>query len=148
VEIIAVPCNQFAGQEKGTPEQIIEYARKTYGAEFPILAKTEVNGKNTHELYKFLRTYSSLFDEKKKVSREIPWNYTKFLVSGDGKKVRYFNPREDPLKLKPFIDKFLAAQADVLESQTNDEGQFANQPVASEAGNADNENAEVEASKQ
>jgi hypothetical protein len=96
-----------------------------------------VNGKNTHELYKFLRTYSSLYDEKKKVSREIPWNYTKFLVSGDGTKVRYFNPREDPLKLKPFIDKFLAAtqETDVFVPASNDATQFENAPVASEAGN-------------
>jgi glutathione peroxidase len=55
-----------------------------------------------------LRTRSSLYDVKKKVSSEIPWNYTKFLVSGDGKKVRYFHPTEDPIKLKPYIDKFLA----------------------------------------
>ena len=100
-----------------------------------------MNGKNTHELYKYLRTYSSLYDEKKKVSREIPWNYTKFLVSGDGKKVRYFNPREDPVKLKPFIDKFLAAtESDALAGPTG-EAQFVNQPVASEAGNKEDEEA-------
>lgn len=103
------------------------------------MAKAEVNGKNTIELYKYLRTYSSLYDEKKKVSREIPWNYTKFLVSGDGVKVRYFNPREDPLKLKPFIDKFLSsmeknndANSSALESKDQNEAQFANEPVASE----------------
>ena len=76
------------------------------------------------------------------MSREIPWNYTKFLVSGDGQKVRYFNPREDPLKLRPFIDKFLAnaspSEAEVF-AANNDASQFENKPVASEAANKEEE---------
>ena len=74
------------------------------------MEKTNVNGKETHELYKYLRSNSALYDPQKKVAKEIPWNYTKFLVSGDGKKVRYFNPREDPVKIIPFIEKFFESE--------------------------------------
>ena len=71
------------------------------------MAKTNVNGKNTNDIYKFLRSKSALYDSQKKVAKEIPWNFTKFLVSGDGKKVRYYNPRIDPVKIVPDIEKFM-----------------------------------------
>ena len=85
------------------------------------MEKTNVNGKDTHELYKFLRSNSALYDPQKKVAKEIPWNYTKFLVSGDGKKVRYFNPREDPVKIIPFIEKFFETEAKKATDPKNEE---------------------------
>lgn len=69
---------------------------------------TNVNGKNTHDAFKYLRRNSILYDNKKKVVREIPWNFTKFLVSGDGKKIRFYNPRTVPMKIAPDIKKYLA----------------------------------------
>ena len=87
-------------------------AKGKYGAEFHIMEKTFVNGKNTNEVFKYLRSNSSLYDTKKKVAKEIPWNFCKFLVSGDGKRVRYYNPRVDPVKIIPDIEKFLAKIAD------------------------------------
>ena len=65
-EILAFPCNQFMGQEPGTNEEIKKFARDHYGAEFPLFAKIEVNGPNTHEVYKYLRSQSELYDAKSK----------------------------------------------------------------------------------
>jgi len=67
------------------------------------MKKICVNGKDTHDVYKYLRSKSSLWDSKKKMAKEIPWNFTKFLVSGDGKKVRYYNPRVMPNNMIPDI---------------------------------------------
>ena len=70
--------------------------------------KIEVNGKNTHPIYKFLRANSSLnVYKEKKLVKDIPWNFAKFLVSGDGKEIEFFNPRIDPNKITPSIEKYL-----------------------------------------
>jgi glutathione peroxidase len=68
-----------------------------------MMDKINVNGKDTHDVYKFLRSNSKLFDEKKKVAKEIPWNFCKFLVSADGKKVRYYHPRINPVQIRPDV---------------------------------------------
>ncbi len=69
-------------QEPGTAEEIRAFVRDLYGGEFPIFAKTEVNGANTCDVYKFLRSNSELFDAKKQEVKEIPWNFAKFIVDG------------------------------------------------------------------
>ena len=83
-EILAFPCNQFMNQEPGTNEQIQKFATEKYGAEFPIFDKTDVNGENTCDVYKFLRSHSELYDKDKGEAREIPWNFAKFLVDSNG----------------------------------------------------------------
>ena len=83
-EIMAFPCNQFGGQEPGTAEEINEFIRGKYGAEFQIFEKIDVNGENAHPVYKYLRSNSSLFDAEKNVVGEIQWNFAKFLVDGNG----------------------------------------------------------------
>src|SRR5437868_3156472 len=49
--VVGVPCNQFKGQEPGSAEEIQEFCSTTYGVDFPLLAKTEVNGEDRHALY-------------------------------------------------------------------------------------------------
>ena len=71
------------GQEPGTHEEIKEFVAG-YGVTFPMMEKIEVNGPNTHEVFKFLRQHSPLYDEKKKEIKEIPWNFAKFLVNEKG----------------------------------------------------------------
>ena len=105
-DIIAFPCNQFGNQEHND-SQLIQLVAAKFGVEFNMMEKINVNGKNTHDIFKYLRAKSSLYDPKKKVAREVPWNFTKFLVSGDGKKVKYYNPRIDPSRLVPDIEKYL-----------------------------------------
>ena len=65
-EILAFPCNQFMSQEPGSNAEIKAFARDLYSAEFPLFAKTEVNGANTCEVYKYLRNNSELYDVSKK----------------------------------------------------------------------------------
>ena len=72
------------------------------------MEKCEVNGKNTHDVWKYCRLNSSLYDKEKKRSKEIPWNFAKFLLGSDGKMLKYYNPRIDPVKLIPDIQKYLA----------------------------------------
>ena len=68
----------------------------------------DVNGKNAHDLFVFCRRHSPLYDEKKDTISEIPWNFAKFLLNGEGKVCGYAGPREKPDKLRPEIEKLLA----------------------------------------
>jgi glutathione peroxidase len=80
-EIFAFPCNQFMNQEPGSNAEVKAFARDLYGAEFPLFAKTDVNGENTCEVYKYLRNNSELYDPVKLQAKEIPWNFSKFFVN-------------------------------------------------------------------
>lgn len=108
-EILAFPCNQFMGQEPGTNLEVKAFARELYGAEFPLFAKTDVNGKDTCDVYQFLRQTSELWDPVKKEAKEIPWNFAKFIVNAQGKVVSYHNPKVDPESLIKNIEDLLKA---------------------------------------
>ena len=103
-EILAFPSNQFGNQEPGTAEEINAFAREKYGAKFPIHAKIEVNGKNTHPIFNFLRSNSELLNPVSGLVKNIPWNFAKFLVDGEGKVIAYHPPTTDPLSLKDQIE--------------------------------------------
>lgn len=90
--MLAFPCNQFGAQEPGTNEEILEFASSKYDANFPMFAKIEVNGDGACELYKFLKAAKSNEDG----SSDIPWNFTKFLVNGDGDVLARFGPKVTP----------------------------------------------------
>ncbi|KAB1213334.1 putative glutathione peroxidase 3, mitochondrial [Morella rubra] len=94
-EILAFPCNQFAGQEPGSNEEIQEVVCTMFKAEFPVFDKIEVNGKNVAPLYKFLKSQKGgLFGDS------IKWNFTKFLVNKGGKVVERYAPTTSPLKIE------------------------------------------------
>ena len=97
--IVGVPCNQFGGQEPGSPAEIQDFASSKYSAEFPLLEKQDVNGANRSDLYQFL-----VGD-----GEDIEWNFGKFLVSRDGETVERFGPRTAPddAALKSAIEKAL-----------------------------------------
>mmetsp|Transcript_615 Transcript_615/g.894 ORF Transcript_615/g.894 Transcript_615/m.894 type:complete len:215 (+) Transcript_615:46-690(+) len=78
LEILAAPCNQFGGQEPGTPEEIQAFA-KSFGADFRILEKLDVNGPDRHPLYKYLLDAYVGEDEG-----DIKWNFEYFLIEADG----------------------------------------------------------------
>ncbi|KAF8769321.1 hypothetical protein HU200_006837 [Digitaria exilis] len=95
LEILAFPCNQFAGQEPGTNEQIVEFACTRFKAEYPIFGKVDVNGSDAAPLYKFLKSEKGgLFGER------IKWNFTKFLVDKDGHVVGRYAPTSSPLSIE------------------------------------------------
>ncbi|HSE70683.1 MAG TPA: glutathione peroxidase [Nocardioidaceae bacterium] len=93
--VVGVPCNQFGGQEPGTPEEIEEFCSTTYGVTFPMTEKVDVNGASRHPLYAALVQAA---DEEGR-SGDIQWNFEKFLVDGSGEVVARFGPGvvpEDP----------------------------------------------------
>ncbi|KAF6161310.1 hypothetical protein GIB67_009197 [Kingdonia uniflora] len=103
-EIMAFPCNQFAGQEPGSNEEIQVVVCTMFKAEFPIFDKVEVNGKNAAPLYKFLKSQKGgLFGDA------IKWNFTKFLVDKKGKVVERYAPTTSPLKIEKDIQNLLGA---------------------------------------
>lgn len=104
-EILAFPCNQFFGQESGSPAEIEEFVSKNFNAQFPIMEKIEVNGDNTHPLFVYLRNNSELFDLKTGTAKVIPWNFSKFMVNPEGKVIKFFGPKDDMEEVTAFIQK-------------------------------------------
>jgi glutathione peroxidase len=90
--VLGVPCNQFAGQEPGTPEEILSFCASTYDTTFPLTEKLDVNGRRRHELYERL---TAAPDEDGEAG-EVEWNFEKFLVSPDGDVVARFRPSVEP----------------------------------------------------
>ncbi|MEE6168479.1 glutathione peroxidase [Mycolicibacterium sp. 120322] len=90
--VIGVPCNQFMGQEPGTPEEIQTFCSTTYGVTFPLLAKTDVNGPDRHPLYAALTTAA----DADGAAGDIQWNFEKFLLAPGGVVVNRFRPRTAP----------------------------------------------------
>lgn len=90
--VLGVPCNQFGGQEPGSPQEIAEFCSTTYGVTFPLTEKVEVNGPGRHPLYAALvRTADT-----DGYTGEIRWNFEKFLVDADGSVVARFHPQVEP----------------------------------------------------
>ena len=100
-EILGFPCNQFKEQEPGTNEEIKAFAQEKYGAEFPLFSKIEVNGDNAHEIYKYLRRNSVLYDEETDLSLVVPWSWGKFLIDGEGKKASFYPTPTLPEEMIP-----------------------------------------------
>ena len=86
--VIGVPCNQFGEQEPGTSDEISDFCSINYGVSFPLLAKADVNGENTHPLYAFLKDATG--------GEDIQWNFEKFVVSDSGEVLGRFSPKADP----------------------------------------------------
>ncbi|HEY9373035.1 glutathione peroxidase, partial [Streptomyces sp.] len=89
--VLGVPCNQFAGQEPGSAEEIQTFCSTTYGVSFPLLAKVDVNGDGRHPLYAELTQLADADGE----AGDIQWNFEKFLIGRDGQVTR-FRPRTEP----------------------------------------------------
>lgn len=90
--VIGFPCNQFAGQEPGSAEQIAEFCSTTYGVTFPMMEKIEVNGPGAHPIYKELVKVADPTGH----TGDIRWNFEKFVVSADGKEIARFSPKTTP----------------------------------------------------
>ncbi|CAB4323635.1 MAG: glutathione peroxidase [Actinobacteria bacterium] len=105
--VLGVPCNQFMGQEPGTPEEIATFCSSTYGVSFPLTEKIDVNGDDRHALYAELTASSDAAGE----AGDIQWNFEKFLVAPGGSIVGRFRPTVDPE-----ADELVAAIEAVLPS--------------------------------
>ncbi|CNI12020.1 MULTISPECIES: glutathione peroxidase [Yersinia] len=114
-EVLGFPSNEFAGQEPGSDEEIQAFCRGTFGVEFPMFSKIEVNGPQRHPLYQQLIAAKSVAvkpegsefyqrlaskGREPKQAGDILWNFEKFLISRDGVVLERFAPDmtpEDPL---------------------------------------------------
>jgi glutathione peroxidase len=90
--VLGVPCNQFAGQEPGTLEEIAEFCSATYGVDFPLTEKVDVNGDDRHPLYADLVGVPDATG----YTGDIRWNFEKYLIGPDGTVVARFDPRTEP----------------------------------------------------
>ena len=102
--VLGFPCNQFGAQEPGDAAEIANFCKLTYDVDFPLMGKIDVNGANAAPLYRALtsRVPGVLGTEA------IKWNFTKFLVSRDGKTIKRFAPTMKPEAIAADIEAMLA----------------------------------------
>ena len=124
LEILDFPCNQFAGQAPGSADEIHEFCTLKFGADFPQFAKIDVNGETADPLFAFLASekpfegfgkgiknaalnkFSEMNNKKFGDKAYIRWNFTKFLVSREGKVIARFEPTAE---MKTVLDAVRAA---------------------------------------
>lgn len=104
-EVLGFPCNQFGAQEPGNEEEIQQFCSLNFGVSFPLFAKVDVNGSGAHPLFKFLK------EEAPGVlgTKDIKWNFTKFLVGRDGSVLKRFAPTDTPESLEKDVKKVVGS---------------------------------------
>lgn len=103
--ILGFPCNQFGQQEPGDSAQIAEVCILNFGVTFPMFARINVNGSETHPVFRYLKAaLPGLFGER------IMWNFTKFLIGPDGSPRKRFSPITTPERIGRYLKKVLPAR--------------------------------------
>ena len=122
--IVGFPCDQFAGQEPGSNEEIAEFCRINHGVTFPLMAKTDVNGDNAEPIFEYLKSqapteaYNGLkgkatramlkgLSKSMEKDSDILWNFTKFLVNRDGTVIKRYAPITTPEDIEKDIEGML-----------------------------------------
>jgi glutathione peroxidase len=100
--VLGFPCDQFNHQEPGDEAEIEEFCRINYGVEFPLSSKVDVNGKETHPVFAFLKERAG-----GRLGTAIKWNFTKFLVAPDGTTVKRYSPTTSPDAIRADIEAML-----------------------------------------
>ena len=101
--VLGFPCNQFGAQEPGNETEIQKFCELNYDVKFPMFAKVDVNGANTHPVYRVLKKAA-----KGVLGTEgIKWNFTKFLVDRNGKVVDRYAPTTKPEEIAEVIEGLL-----------------------------------------
>ncbi len=90
--VVGFPCNQFAGQEPGSAEEIQTFCSTSYGVTFPLFEKIDVNGEGRHPLYAELTGTA----DAEGTAGDVQWNFEKFLVGAGGEVLARFRPRTEP----------------------------------------------------
>jgi glutathione peroxidase len=102
LEVLAFPCNQFGHQEAGSNDEIQEFCQVNFGLTFPVFAKVDVNGRDAHPLFKYLRS-----QQKSLLSDAIKWNFTKFLVDQNGNVIKRYESNFAPKEIGKDIEELL-----------------------------------------
>lgn len=123
--VIGFPCDQFGHQEPGTNAEIEDFCRLNYGVTFPLMAKSDVNGENANEVFKWMyseKPFAGFGDSDSgkfmdgMLSRgnpdyasnpDIKWNFTKFLLDRKGRVVARFEPVVTPAELEAHVEALL-----------------------------------------
>ena len=123
--VVGFPCDQFGHQEPGSNEEIEEFCRLNHGVTFPLMAKSDVNGENANEIFKWLYSEKpfegfgdsdtgkfmdgmlSRQDPDYASNPDIKWNFTKFLIDRKGHVVARFEPVVTPQELESEIETLL-----------------------------------------
>ncbi len=101
--VIGSPCNQFGGQDPDPEARIQAFCQTRYGVDFVLTQKINVNGKDAHPLFQWLKQQApGLLG-----SESIKWNFTKFLIGRDGRVLRRYAPNDDPGRIAPDIEAAL-----------------------------------------
>ena len=104
--VLGFPCDQFGHQEPGSDSDIEEFCRVNHGVTFPLSTKVDVNGKDTHPVFAYLKDHAGGL-----LGSSIKWNFTKFLVAPDGQTVTRYAPKTAPSALAGDIEALLTADA-------------------------------------
>ena len=125
LEIVDVPCNQFAGQTPGTDDEIHEFCQLKYNTQFPQMKKSDVNGENALPLYTYLKSQKGFegfghgpmalamgamlkkIDKDYKNNPDIKWNFTKFVVNRSGEVVARFEPTADMKEVERCVESLI-----------------------------------------
>jgi glutathione peroxidase len=102
-QVLGFPCNQFGAQEPGKAAEIASFCSMTFGVDFPMFDKVEVNGPGRHPLYAWLTS------QKKGLlgTRDIKWNFTKFLTDREGRVVARYAPQVEPEAIAADIEMLI-----------------------------------------
>lgn len=96
--VLGFPCNQFQNQEPETNDSIEQACEINFGVTFQLTEKVDVNGKNTHPVFKYLK-----YELRGFLGRRIKWNFTKFLISKNGKPIKRYAPIVKPYSIEKDI---------------------------------------------
>lgn len=99
-EILGFPCNQFNSQDPGTDAEISHFCQKNYGVSFQMFSKVDVKGEHAHPLFVYLTEKA-----KGMITKQIKWNFTKFLINKDGQVIDRFAPQTKPDSIEKDIEK-------------------------------------------
>ena len=138
LEILDFPCNQFGQQAPGTIQEIHQFCTANFNIHFPQFDKIDVNGENAHPLYTYLKSQKAfggfdLTDDMGKrldemfrkrdanydKNADIKWNFTKFLVSREGRVIKRYEPSDKmsdveidiQLELNPVLSTMMARRS-------------------------------------
>ena len=102
-DVLGFPSNQFAGQEPGESDEIAEFCEINYGVTFPMFEKIDVKGDEAHPLFQYLSKEAPGVMG----SKNVKWNFTKFLVDQEGRVLKRFAPKTTPEQIEAEISKLL-----------------------------------------
>ncbi|CDQ40982.1 MULTISPECIES: glutathione peroxidase [Virgibacillus] len=102
--VLGFPCNQFNNQDPGSDDEISDFCQLNYGVTFPMFSKVDVKGENIHPLFKHLTE-----EAKGMLTKQIKWNFTKFLINKQGEVIARYAPQTKPNQLAKDIEAALKA---------------------------------------